>query len=267
MHSRRGRVACYHVEVSSSPAPLPPSPSLAARRIAVTGANRGLGRAIAAAAVAAGAEVIVHARDAANAERTRVELGARAAVAGDLTDPGLGARLADTARALGGLDGIVLSAGVLGPKGRLGELDFDAFREVMAVNVEAQARMFAACVPLLVAARGRVIWVSSGLGRFALPRYGAYCASKHALEGLAGLAHAEYIDQGVLSFSVAPGMVQTKMLAAALEEDDVSEYTLPEVAARGFVSLLGLDHEAARELAGLPLDIASAGEVVAVGGR
>lgn len=224
------------------------------KRIAVTGTPRGLGRALAQAFVAAGAEVIVHARR--GAEDVRRALGARLAVDGDLRDPTLSTRLAAAADALGGLDALVLNAAVLGPLGRLETTDFAAFREVLEVNVDAQLRLFVALRPALIAARGTVLWMSSGVGRFGVPGYGAYAVSKHALEGLNRLAHAENAAAGLVSIAVAPGMVQTDMLRAALGQDDVSTFARAEDVAAGFVRLLATGD---RALAGASIDISDIG--------
>jgi NAD(P)-dependent dehydrogenase (short-subunit alcohol dehydrogenase family) len=229
--------------------------ALSGQRIAVTGATRGIGLALVTAFAEAGARVLVHGRSAAKASAIAASLGERhAAIAGDLTDPGLAPRLAAAAhRAFGGLDVLVLNAGVLGPMQPLAETDFDAFTEVMRVNVDAQARLFVACLPDLLAARGKVLWMSSGLGRFGLPRFGAYCASKHALEGLMKVAAAEHGEAGLISVAIAPGMVRTEMLKAAMLGGDVSDKTSPEAAGRAFVRFikaLGPSHN------GASLDIA-----------
>lgn len=219
----------------------------------MTGASRGLGRALAEAFANAGAAVLVHARSETAAEAARAASGAHAAFAGELGDQGLGTRLAAAATALGGLDVLVLNAGVLGPMQALADTDFDAFREVMALNVDAQLRLFIAALPFLRASHGAVLWMSSGLGRFAAPNYGAYCASKHALEGLAKLAAIEHAGF-VTSVAIAPGMVQTDMLASALGvgPDGLASYARPaDTAARfvRFIATLG------PEASGASLDI------------
>lgn len=217
---------------------------LAGFRVAVTGSNRGIGAALVDAFSRAGAAVIAHARTAEAAERVASGLRDRAAaatviaLAGDLRDPSLPDRLGTACAELGGLDALVLNAGALGPMQHLVDTDHDAFREVMEVNVDAQLRLFLGALPHLVARRGRVVWMTSGLGHFALPGYGVYCVSKHAVEGLARLAACEHGDDGVVSVAVAPGMVQTEMLTAALGGADISEFATPEHAAAGFVRLL-----------------------------
>ncbi len=232
---------------------------LAGRRIAVTGTSRGLGAALARGFANAGARVLVHARTDEGACVSAHASGAAAFCAGELADPTLAGRLAKVAQeALGGLDVLVLNAGVLGPMQALADTDFAAFREVMALNVEAQLRLFVAALPLLTASRGAVLWMSSGLGRFAAPGYGAYCASKHALEGLAKLAAIEHAGQ-LTSIAIAPGMVQTDMLARALGAGsshggtaDLTPYAHPDDTAGRFVRLVAT---LGPELNGASLDI------------
>lgn len=233
-------------------------------RVAVTGSNRGIGAALVDAFSRAGAAVIAHARTADAADAVAARLRDRSdappvvALAGDLRDPDLPERLGAACAQLGGLDALVLNAGALGPMQRLVDTDHDAFREVMEVNVDAQLRLFLGALPHLRAGdgtgvRGRVVWMTSGLGHFALPGYGVYCVSKHAVEGLARLAACEHGDDGLVSVAVAPGMVQTEMLTAALGGADTSEFATPEHAAAGFVRLvaaLGPEHN------GQVLDIA-----------
>lgn len=229
----------------------------------MTGTSRGLGAALARGFANAGARVLVHARTEDAARASAHASGAAAFCAGELADPTLGGRLASVAQeTLGGLDVLVLNAGVLGPMQALADTDFAAFREVMALNVDAQLRIFVAALPLLTASRGAVLWMSSGLGRFAAPRYGAYCASKHALEGLAKLAAIEHAGQ-LTSIAIAPGMVQTDMLARALGADvatppppnataDLSPYARPDDTAARFVRLVAT---LGPELNGASLDI------------
>ena len=61
---------------------------------------------------------------------------------------------------------------------------------------------------------------------------------KHAVEGLAKVVAEEHRDDGLISLAIAPGLVQTEMLQAALGTEDVSEHQTPEETAQGFVRLL-----------------------------
>ena len=144
------------------------------------------------AAGALGYRVVAHARtsDAAEGASQRIEAaGGRAiAVSGDIRDPELGQRLiAASSSAFGEVPRVMIfNAGVLGPVMPLGEMSQEDFDRVLSVNVNAQFMLTRALVnPMLAAGGGALVYLTSGLGRFALPGYGAYTVSKHAVEGLA----------------------------------------------------------------------------------
>ena len=217
----------------------PVLPSLEHRVVVITGANRGLGRALAHAFDSAAAQLVLHARTEASlapviagcSETPRV-------VIGDLRDLTLAARLTEAAVSLGGVDLLVLNGAMLGTMGPLGEASLTEFAEVMAVNVNAQLPLVQSSLPGMKRRGGGVIiWLSSGLGRFGLPGYGAYCASKHAIEGLMKVVAEEHTADGIISVAVAPGMVATEMLKVALGTDDVSEHQSPEETATAFVAM------------------------------
>ena len=80
--------------------------------------------------------------------------------------------------------------------------------------------------------------MSSGLGRFGSLRFGIYAASKHAIEGLMKCAALEDAADGLCHVAVAPGMVQTDMLRAAMLGADISGFLDPRAVAAGFVRLV-----------------------------
>jgi NAD(P)-dependent dehydrogenase (short-subunit alcohol dehydrogenase family) len=209
--------------------------------VAITGCRRGLGRALVEAFSHAGAKVIAHARTEAQAREIADTASEQVDVAwGDVRDAELPGRIIQAAAPHGGVDLLVLNAGVINTMGPLMDADAGEFAEVMAINVSAQLGLIQAVVPGMVSrGRGAVMWLTSGLGRFGLPGYGAYCASKHAVEGLMKVLAEEHQDDGVISVAVAPGMVQTDMLKTALGTDDVSDHQTPQATARGFVKLAG----------------------------
>ena len=216
------------------------SPTLPDRPVvAITGCRRGLGRALAEEFSAAGAIVIAHARTTEQAEAIAATLpGTVEAVGGDVRDRELGLRIARAAEPHGGVDLLILNAGVLGTMGPLLQACPDEVAEVMDVNASALVPLVQALVPTMASrGRGAVLWLSSWLGRFGLPGYGAYCASKHAAEGLMKILAEEHAGDGIVSAAIDPGMVQTDMLRSAMGTDDVSEHQAPEAVARGFVAL------------------------------
>lgn len=152
----------------------------------------------------------------------------------------------------GKLDVLHLNAAILGEMAPLQALNPEKLNQAFNTNVTSQVRLFSALEPFLVRPGGAVIWMSSGLGRFGLPGYGAYTITKHAVEGLARQCHADYSPSGLISISLAPGMVQTEMLKAATGSEDVSAYTTPEQAGRSFVNLV---RKLSPALSGTQLDL------------
>ena len=207
--------------------------------VAITGCRRGLGRALVDAFADAGATVIAHARTQGQAREIADQTGDRVVpVWGDVRDVELSSRITEAAAPHGGVDVLILNAGIINTMGPLMQADTAEFADVLAVNVTAQLALIQSTVPGM-AERGRcaVIWLTSGLGRFGLPGYGAYCASKHAVEGMMKVLAEEHGAEGIVSVAVAPGMVQTDMLRTALGTNDVSEHQTPLATARGFVAL------------------------------
>lgn len=214
-------------------------------RVAITGCNRGIGRAVALALAAEGASLLVHARRQEDLDaivHAAREAGAAEVVGvlGDLRDKSLGERVAVAGfETLGGLDAVLLSAAILGPMVPVVELERHALRQALDIGVVAQVDLVRPLLPRFVAqGHGALLWMSSGLGRFGLPGYGAYAAMKHAVEGLAKVVAEEHRDDGLISLAIAPGLVQTEMLKAALGTEDVSEHQTPHETAQGFIRLL-----------------------------
>ena len=138
-----------------------------------------------------------------------------------------------------GLHGAPRGPWTLGPMGPLTELEPGALSEVLDIGVVRQVELARPLIKGMVAqGHGALLWMSSGLGRFGLPGYGAYAAMKHAVEGLAKVVAEEHKEDGLISLAIAPGLVQTEMLKAALGDDDVSAFQTPEDTAQGFVRLL-----------------------------
>ena len=206
--------------------------------VAITGARRGLGRALVDAYAAAGSTVIAHARTEAQARTIAEESeGDVRAVWGDMRESELAGRITALAEPLGGVELLILNAGVINTMGPLISADASEFADVMAINVNANLALLQALVPPMRArGAGAVLWLTSGLGRFGLPGYGAYCASKHAVEGMMKVLAEEEGAQGVVSVAMAPGMVQTDMLRVALGTEDVSAHQTPADTARAFLA-------------------------------
>lgn len=191
----------------------------------ITGASKGLGRALAEALAERGWDLVLDARTegvlteaavAVAAYGTRVE-----AVPGDVTDAAHRAELVAAAGKLGGVDLVVSNASALGaePLVRLEELPLDGLRRALEVNVVAALGLVQEALPLLRASRaGAVIAVSSDAAAEAYETWGGYGASKAALDHLAAVLGAE--EPGLRVWAVDPGDMGTDLYAAAVPGDD-----------------------------------------------
>ena len=177
------------------------------KRALVTGANRGIGLAIAQGLVDRGHEVLLGARNAAAGEKAARRIGA-AAVRLDVADPASILRAVDEA---GAVDILVNNAGVLGSGGVLD--DPEEFAESMAVMVRGPYLLMRHLTPGMVArGYGRVVNVSSGWGAFSegLGGPGGYGVAKAALNALT-VAAARNLPDSVKVNAMCPGWVRTRM--------------------------------------------------------
>jgi NAD(P)-dependent dehydrogenase (short-subunit alcohol dehydrogenase family) len=203
----------------------------------VTGASRGLGRALAAGLVAAGWTVVVDARGA-EALQAAVAGTAATAVPGDVTDPAHRAELVAAADSLGGLDLLVNNAGILGPSPQppLSTYPLDVLREVYEVNVVAPLALTQLALPRLRARGGAVVNVTSDAAVEAYQGWGGYGSAKAALEQVSRVLAAE--EPAVRVWWVDPGDLRTQMHQEAFPGEDISDRPLPEVAVPAFLRLL-----------------------------
>ena len=194
---------------------------LTGRAALITGASQGLGRAIAAAYLRAGASLAICARDRAALEQATVELAELAtgeqqivALACDVARPDDVARVVDAATAaLPQLDILVNNAGIYGPKGAIEDTDWDAWVQAIEINLFGSVLMCRAIIPhLRRRGYGKIVQLSGGGATAPMPRVSAYAASKAAVvrfaETLAGELAAHRIDVNC----VAPGALNTRML-------------------------------------------------------
>ncbi|WP_409331090.1 SDR family NAD(P)-dependent oxidoreductase [Trujillonella humicola] len=191
------------------------------RTALVTGASRGLGRALAAALADRGWRLVVDGRDAARLAAVVAALprpGRVTAVPGDVADPAHRAALA--AAAGDRLDVLVNNAGALGPVPlpHLADLAPDDLRQLFEVNAVAPLALVQAVLPALRAAGGAVLDVSSDAAVEAYPGWGGYGASKAALDRLTAVLAAE--EPGLRVYAVDPGDMATDMHRAAAPEDE-----------------------------------------------
>lgn len=213
----------------------------------VTGASRGLGRAIALALAAEGAHIIATARTQGGLEELDDEiktLGSFATlVPMDITDsPGidrLGAAIFERWKKL---DILVGNAGVLGRLTPLPHLDPKVWDEVMAVNVTANYRLLRAMDPLLrMSEAGRAVFLTSGHAQSTPAYSGAYSISKAALEAMVKTYAAEMATTKVRANLFSPGATRTKMRAAAMPGEDASKLPSAEEVATQVVPMCAVE--------------------------
>ncbi|MEU4039230.1 SDR family NAD(P)-dependent oxidoreductase [Streptomyces collinus] len=191
----------------------------------ITGASRGLGRALAEALAARGWDLVLDARGAGPLREAAEAVAGRgvrvAALPGDVTDAAHRAGLVAAARRLGGADLVVSNASALGaePLVRLAELPPEGLRRALEVNVVAALGLVQEALPLLrESPAGTVIAVSSDAAVEAYGTWGGYGASKAALDQLAAVLGAE--EPGLRVWAVDPGDMATELYTAAVPGDD-----------------------------------------------
>lgn len=204
------------------------------RIVLITGASRGIGRATAIALAARGDHIVAVARDSAGLEHTddavRAVGGSATLVPLDLRDgDGIDRLGAAIFERWGRLDGFFANAGILGPLTPLAHLDPQAFDDLIAVNVTANARAIRALDPLLRAsAAGRAVFVSSSVARAPRAYWGGYAMSKAAVESLALTYAAECATTAVRVNVLNPGGTATAMRAQAMPGEDASVLPTPD---------------------------------------
>ena len=175
------------------------------KTILITGGARGLGRAFAEAAVAAGAEVVI--ADVMDATEVAKQIGARF-VGVDLASP---ASIEVAAAALGKLDGLVNNAAITNSGGRsMHELDIETWDKVMAVNVRGTWLMTRACLPALRKAKGKVVNVASDTALWGAPKLLAYISSKGAVIAMTRGMARELGPDGITVNAIAPGLTEVE---------------------------------------------------------
>ena len=209
------------------------------RTAIVTGGSRGFGRALVTALVSDGYVVITDGRDPDTLAVLRGELGQSVRVVpGDHGDPAHQRRLVEVAEELGGLDVLVNNAGALGPSPlpRLRALEPTALGELFGTNVVAPLGLMAAALPLLVRREGAIVNVTSDAAVEAYAGWGAYGATKAALEQLSNVLAVEEPDVRV--WWLDPGDLRTDMHQAAFPGEDISDRADPASVAPAILALL-----------------------------
>ncbi len=189
--------------------------------VIITGASRGLGAATARIAAQMGAHVILNARSAielAAVAQEIVETGGRAtAVAGDVSIFTDCEKMVQTAlAATGRLDALINNAGLIQPIAPIAEADPEGWAALLRVNLLGPVQLTRLALPHLRTSKGRLIHVSSGAAVNPVPGWGAYCASKAALNHFNQVLAAEEPD--IITLTFRPGVVDTAMQAVIRQD-------------------------------------------------
>ena len=213
----------------------------------LTGASRGLGRALATALNDRGWHLVVDGRDADRLARTVADLPRPdlvTAVPGDVADA---RHRADLAAAAGPhLDLLVNNASDLGPSPLPGLADLrpEELERVLAVNTVAPLAVVQAVLPALRSAGGRVLNISSDAAVEAYAGWGGYGASKAALDQLTAVLGVEHPELRI--FAVDPGDMATDMHQAAFPGEDISDRPAPESVVPALLDLIDGDRPSGR---------------------
>jgi NAD(P)-dependent dehydrogenase (short-subunit alcohol dehydrogenase family) len=216
---------------------------LSSETVFITGASRGLGRALAEAFATTGASLVLCARGEPAMRETAEELESRGAAvewgAVDVAEAAdVAALVARSAERFGPITALVNNASVLGPRVPLREHPVDEWRRVLAVNLTGTLIPTQAVLPgMREAGRGSIINVSSGVGNIARKRWGAYAISKWGVEALARNLALEEEEAGIRVNIVDPGQLRTEMRQAAYPEEDPLRPSPPADAAPVFLWL------------------------------
>jgi 3-oxoacyl-[acyl-carrier protein] reductase len=199
----------------------------------ITGAGRGIGRAIALAFAREGCDIAVAARSESEIEETRrlaAETGRRVvSVRCDVADLASVTAMAQAVLAeLGRVDILVNNAGY-GRFRPFVELTDEEFTRTIDVNLTGAFRCIKAFLPGMMAQKsGRIINVSSVSGLKAIDRQSAYCASKHGLNGLSKTLALELRPHGIAVHALCPGGVTTRLSEEEMPDRDKTDWMMPE---------------------------------------
>jgi len=212
----------------------------------VTGASRGLGRALAVGLADLGWSVVIDARHADELAEAEAEVlehlapgGSVIALAGDVSDAGHRRDLVAAAARLGGLDLLVNNASDLGatPLPSVAAYPLDALRRVFEVNVVAPVALVQETASLLrLSATPAVVNVTSDASVEPYEGWGGYGSSKAALDHVGAVLAAE--EPGIAVWTVDPGDMRTRMHQDAFPGEDISDRPLPETVVPALLSMI-----------------------------
>lgn len=220
---------------------------LEGRVILVTGANRGIGRAVARDLTRHGATVILHGRDidALNALHSELqELGPDPSIAALDLELAQGKDFHDLTTQVesrfGKLDGLLHNASILGDRSPVEHYDIGLWQRVMHINFNAAFILTRCLLPVMRRSEdASVIFTTSGVGNQGRAYWGAYCCSKFATEGLTQTLADELENTNIRVNCIDPGAVRTAMRQAAYPAEDPRTLQTPESLTGAYLYLLG----------------------------
>ena len=209
----------------------------------VTGASRGLGRALVRVLSERGWHLVVDARDGDALDRAVAGLPGMVPIAGDVTDPEHRAALVEAAG--DSIDLLVNNASLLGPSPQPGLAAYPLaeLERVYRVNVLAPLALIQLALPRL-ADVGRIVNVTSDAGVEAYEGWGGYGSAKAALEQLSRVLGVEHPELRV--YAIDPGDMRTRMHQEAFPGEDISDRPPPEDSVPGLLALVTGDLESGR---------------------
>ena len=234
-------LACYQAEQNS----------LNDRIIMVTGAGSGIGKTAAVTYAAAGATVILAGRTVEKLELVYdqiIQAGGKEPLIYPVdfegaTEDDFNELANQIDQQFGRLDGLLLNAGILGQRTPLSKYRQDVWDKVLKVNVSSQHLLTKALMPILEASENAsVIFTTSGVGRVGRAFWGAYAASKFAIEGMAQVWAAE--NEGLNSVRINcinPGATSTQMRATAFPAENPESIASPADIMPAYLYLMGPD--------------------------
>jgi NAD(P)-dependent dehydrogenase (short-subunit alcohol dehydrogenase family) len=217
----------------------------------ITGASRGLGRALAGSLATDRWLLVLDARTGADLDAAAAEFAvagaAVVAMSGDVTDPAHRQALSDAVGER--LDLLVLNASTLGPTPlpALATADLNAVRTTLETNTVAPLALTQLVLPALRRAGGRVLAISSDAAVEAYPGWGVYGASKAALDLVARVIGTE--EPTLRVYAVDPGDMRTQMQADAFPGEDISDRAEPETVVPALHRLIGSNLPSGRYVA------------------
>lgn len=218
--------------------------------ILITGAGDGIGRAAAISYALHGATVVLHGRTLNKLEVIYDEIESLGAPQPAILPLQLSTstphdyeRLVDTLdQQFGRLDGILHNAGILGDRVELAHYPEEVWDDVMAVNLRAPFVLTQYLLPLLEKSdNASVVFASSGVGREARAKWGAYSVSKIAIEAVSQIFAKENVYPNIRFNCINPGATRTAMRAKAYPDEDPLTLATPEQIMPAYLYLMGED--------------------------